>query len=58
LCGTLGQSLILNLPGSPRGAVTSLNAVLPLISHALTLLKGDSRHPEPESKSDESIPRF
>lgn len=58
LCGTLGQSLILNLPGSPRGAVTSLNAVLPLISHALTLLKGDSRHPEPESKSEESIPRF
>ena len=58
LCGTLGQSLILNLPGSPRGAVTSLNAALPLISHALTLLKGDSRHPEAEAKSEESIPRF
>ncbi len=52
LCGTLGQSLILNLPGSPRGAVTSLNAVLPLISHALTLLKGNSLHPE------ESTPQF
>jgi molybdopterin adenylyltransferase len=52
LCGTLGQSLILNLPGSPRGAVTSLTAVLPLVSHALTLLKGDSLHPE------ESTPRF
>ena len=46
LCGTLGTSLILNLPGSPRGAVTSLTAVLPLVSHALTLLKGDSLHPE------------
>jgi molybdopterin adenylyltransferase len=52
LCGTLGQTLILNLPGSPRGAVTSLTAVLPLISHALTLLKGDSLHPE------ESTQRF
>lgn len=58
LCGTLGKSLILNLPGSPRGAVTSLHAVLPLISHALTLLKGDTRHPEPEHPSEESTPRF
>lgn len=40
LCGTLGQSLILNLPGSPRGAATSLTAVLPLVAHALTLLAG------------------
>ena len=52
LCGTLGTSLILNLPGSPRGAVTSLNAVLPLVSHALKLLKGDLLHPE------ESTQRF
>jgi molybdopterin adenylyltransferase len=51
LCGTLGQSLILNLPGSPRGAVTSLTAVLPLLSHALTLLKGDeAAHPESRRK--------
>jgi len=40
ICGTLGQSLIVNLPGSPRGAVTSLRAVLPLIPHALVLLAG------------------
>ena len=58
LCGTVGKSLILNLPGSPRGAVTSLKAVLPLVSHALNLLKGDLKHPEPESKSEESIQRF
>jgi molybdopterin adenylyltransferase len=58
LCGTLGESLILNLPGSPRGAVTSLRAVLPLVSHALRLLKGDSRHVEPESKPEESTERF
>ncbi|QNI31379.1 MogA/MoaB family molybdenum cofactor biosynthesis protein [Alloacidobacterium dinghuense] len=59
LCGTLGKSLILNLPGSPRGAVTSLTAVLPLLSHALTLLKGDEApHPEPGQQSDESTSRF
>jgi molybdenum cofactor synthesis domain-containing protein len=43
-CGTFGQTLILNLPGSPRGAVTSLQAVLPLVSHALDLLAGKTEH--------------
>jgi molybdopterin biosynthesis enzyme MoaB len=52
LCGTLGQSLILNLPGSPRGAATSLTAVLPLVSHALTLLAGtEMPHPESEQQT-------
>lgn len=59
LCGTLGKSLILNLPGSPRGAATSLKAVLPLISHALVLLKGEEApHPEAESQSEESTRQF
>jgi molybdopterin adenylyltransferase len=41
VCGLRGKSLILNLPGSPRGATTSLRAVLPLVPHALTLLEGN-----------------
>ena len=57
LCGTLGPSLIVNLPGSPRGAVTSLTAVLPLVSHALTLLKGEATHLEVEEQSEESTRR-
>lgn len=44
--GTLGASLIVNVPGSPRAAVQSLDAVLHLIPHALALLSGDTRHPE------------
>ncbi|MBT9331949.1 MogA/MoaB family molybdenum cofactor biosynthesis protein [Acidipila sp. 4G-K13] len=44
VCGTLGKSLILNLPGNPRGAVTSLRAVLPLVPHALDLLAGRTAH--------------
>ncbi len=43
-CGTLGQGVLLNLPGSPRGAVTSLRAALPLLAHVLSVLGGNHRH--------------
>jgi molybdenum cofactor synthesis domain-containing protein len=36
--GTLGTTLIVNLPGSPSGAAHSLRAILPLLPHALELL--------------------
>lgn len=44
MCGTRGKSLILNLPGSPKGAVESLEAVMELLPHALQLLAGDTKH--------------
>lgn len=44
VCGVRGTSLILNLPGSPSGAVDSLAAVIDLLPHALRLLGGDTRH--------------
>jgi molybdopterin adenylyltransferase len=44
VCGVRGTSLILNLPGSPRGAVESLSAVIHLIPHALNLLAGKTEH--------------
>jgi molybdopterin adenylyltransferase len=47
LSGTCGQALIVNLPGSPEGAVTSLEAVLSLIPHALLVLSGaEAHHPD------------
>ena len=39
-----GATLILNLPGSPRGAVDSLQAVSELIPHAVDLLHGRTEH--------------
>jgi molybdopterin adenylyltransferase len=41
---TLKQTLILNLPGSPRGAVESLETVAHLIPHAVDLLHGRTKH--------------
>jgi molybdopterin adenylyltransferase len=44
VCGVRGRALILNLPGSPAGAVDSLEAVAGLIPHAIALLAGKTEH--------------
>jgi len=44
VCGVRGPSLILNLPGSPSGAVESLKAVLHILPHAIDLLAGKTGH--------------
>jgi molybdopterin adenylyltransferase len=43
VAGVRGTVLIVNLPGSPRGAVESLDAVAELLPHALAVLRG-ARH--------------
>jgi molybdenum cofactor synthesis domain-containing protein len=41
VAGTRGRALVINTPGSPGGAVESLEAVLDVIPHAVRLLAGD-----------------
>ena len=44
VCGVRDKTVILNVPGSPSGAVESLQAVADLIPHALNLLDGKTEH--------------
>jgi molybdopterin adenylyltransferase len=39
--GIRKRTLILNLPGSPKGAVENLQVVIPVLSHAVQLLRDD-----------------
>jgi molybdenum cofactor synthesis domain-containing protein len=44
LAGLRGRTLIVNLPGSPKGAVESLDAIAKLIPHVVDLLEGRTAH--------------
>ena len=41
VCGIRGTSLIINLPGSPKGAIENLSVIMPAIDHAVKKIHGD-----------------
>ncbi|MGB8523996.1 MAG: MogA/MoaB family molybdenum cofactor biosynthesis protein [Candidatus Acidiferrales bacterium] len=47
VAGIRGETIIINLPGSPRGAVDSLNAIAELLPHAVAVLHGARHDSEP-----------
>lgn len=51
LAGIRGRTLIVNLPGSPRGALENLNVILPVLPHAVGLLRD-----EPEASKSHRVP--
>ncbi|HLK19855.1 MAG TPA: MogA/MoaB family molybdenum cofactor biosynthesis protein [Bryobacteraceae bacterium] len=44
MAGTRGRTLIVNLPGSPKGAVESLDAISKLVPHIVNLIEGRTGH--------------
>ncbi len=44
VAGVRGQAVIINLPGSPKGAVESLDAIVKLVPHIVDLLEGRTGH--------------
>lgn len=47
VCGVRGTTLVVDLPGSPKGATESLEAVRGLLPHALDLIAGSTEHRGP-----------
>lgn len=44
VAGVRGHALILNVPGSKKGATESLAATMPVLGHAIQLLHGQTKH--------------
>lgn len=42
VCGIRGNSIIINLPGSPKGAVENLSFIIDVLDHGIEILRGDA----------------
>lgn len=44
MAGVHGRALLVNLPGSPKGALECLAAIIDLLPHAIAVLAGEQTH--------------
>jgi molybdopterin adenylyltransferase len=52
ITGSRGRTLLVNLPGSPKGAVESLDAIIDLVPHTIDLLRGKTEHVQEKPSSE------
>ena len=52
LVGVVGRSLVVNVPGSPKAAREALDAISPVLAHALETLAGPFDHGAARSRDD------
>ncbi|HTB95680.1 MAG TPA: MogA/MoaB family molybdenum cofactor biosynthesis protein [Terracidiphilus sp.] len=45
VAGLIGATLVVNLPGSKRGAEENLASIMPLLHHAIEMIEGGQSHP-------------
>jgi len=50
VCGIVGSTLIINLPGSEKAARENLGFIIPTLGHAMKMLGGDTAHAETSSR--------
>ena len=46
VCGIRNQTLIVNLPGSPKGVAECFEVIKPVLPHAINLIMGKTKHDE------------
>jgi len=54
--GVKGKTLLINLPGAPEGAEDSLRAILPLLPHAVGVIRGEAVHGGAEAPTPAAEP--
>jgi len=54
VAGVCGETLVINLPGSPQGAADSLRSILPVLPHAVDLIRGKGGHSHAKQGSAEN----
>jgi molybdopterin adenylyltransferase len=56
LVGVVGRSLVVNVPGSPKGSMESFDAVVPILDHALETLSGPFDHDTARAEGRRDLP--
>ncbi|MFN8629108.1 MAG: MogA/MoaB family molybdenum cofactor biosynthesis protein [Chloroflexota bacterium] len=56
LVGVVGRSLVINVPGSPKGSMESFDAVVPILDHALETLSGPFDHDTARAEGRRDLP--